>query len=199
MSEDKRRHPRMIVNLPVKAQVGASVVQDLNVTDISANGMQIQSPDFDTLKTGFDAAENKAHFELRLDARMAWVQNDSDNSFLTGWEFVLGSSTEERGIVLKVESDGKRQHERLALDLPIQAQVGEGDFSHLELVDISPSGMQLRCVDFDMIKNGLDPHSNRAQFTLLLEARLAWVQTGENNAFLTGWEFGEGKDEERIG
>lgn len=199
MSEDKRRHPRMVVNLPVQAQVGATVVQDLNVTDISATGMQVQSPDFDTLKAGFDAAENKAHFELRVNARMAWVQNDNADSFLTGWEFVLSSSTEDRGIVLEVENEGKRQHDRLTLDLPIQAQVGAVDLGHLELVDISPSGMQLRCGDFDLIKEGLDPHSNRAQFTLLLDARLAWVQTGESKDFLTGWEFGEGTGEERIG
>ena len=49
MSEDKRQHPRMIVNFPVQAQVGEIVVEDLNVTDISATGMQIQRADFDTL------------------------------------------------------------------------------------------------------------------------------------------------------
>ncbi len=199
MNSDKRRHPRMIVNLPVQAQVGPEVVQDLRVTDISATGMQIQSPDFDTLKSGFDTVENQAHFELQIDARMAWVQNANDGSFLTGWEFVFGHSEAERGVVLKVESNGKRRHDRLTLDLPIQAQVGNGEFENLQLVDISPSGMQLRCADFDLIKTGLGPHGNHAQFTILLEARLAWVQTVENKNFLTGWEFGIDEDEKRIG
>jgi len=189
----------MVVNLPVQALVGASVVQDLNVTDISATGMQIQSKDFDDLKAGFDNVHNKAQFELQLNARMAWVQNDRADSFLTGWEFLFGHSDTDRGIVLDMESEGKRRHDRLDLDLPIQAQVGEGDYQNVGLVDISPSGMQLRCVDFDIIKKGLDPHTNSAQFTVLLEGRLAWVQIAENNDFLTGWEFGTDSGEERIG
>lgn len=199
MSDDKRRHPRMIVNLPVQAQIGDVVVEDLQVTDISATGMQIQSTDFDTLKGGFDTARNQAHFELQMDARLAWVQNESDDSFLTGWEYVFGRSSADRGIVLQVETDGKRKHDRLNLELPIRAQVGEGGFEDLELVDISPSGMQLRCLNFDAIKAGLDPTGNRAQFTIMLEARLAWVQTAENKDFLTGWEFGNDLGEERIG
>ncbi|MBT3603096.1 MAG: PilZ domain-containing protein [Candidatus Latescibacteria bacterium] len=199
MSEDKRQHPRMIVNFPVQAQVGEIVVEDLNVTDISATGMQIQSADFDTLKGGFDTSLNQAHFELQMDARLAWVQNASDGSFLTGWEFVFGRSNTDRGIVLKVEPEGKRRHDRLSLELPIRAQVGAGNFEELELVDVSPSGMQLRCMDFDAIKDGLEPTGNRAQFTILLQARLAWVQTAENQEFLTGWEFGEDTGEERIG
>jgi hypothetical protein len=199
MDSDKRRHPRMIVNLPVQAQVGQEIIQELRVTDISATGMQIQSPDFDTLKSGFDTIENQAHFELQMDARMAWVQNANDGSFLTGWEFVFGHSEVERGVVLKVEADGKRRHDRLSLDLPIQVQLGESGFESLQLVDISPSGMQLRCADFDLIKTGLGPHGNKAQFTILLEARLAWVQTVENKDFLTGWEFGMDNKEKRIG
>ena len=71
--------------------------------------------------------------------------------------------------------------------------------NELELVDVSPSGMQLRCMDFDAIKDGLEPTGNLAQFTILLQARLAWVQTAENQEFLTGWEFGEDTGEERIG
>lgn len=199
MEKDLRRSPRMIVNIPVEAQVGASGVQVLSVTDISATGMQIQSQDFETLKAGFDTTQNQAHFELHIDARMAWVQNDGDGSFVTGWEFSFGRSDAERGVKLSVESDGKRRHERLNLDLPIQAQVGQGKLADLELVDISPSGMQLRCSDFDVIKDGLDSHSNRAQFRILLDARLAWVQTAENNDFVTGWEFGAQIDDSRIG
>ena len=66
-------------------------------------------------------------------------------------------------------------------------------------MDISPSGMQIRCADFDMLKAGLDVHTNRAQFSILLVGRLAWVQTGENDENLTGWEFDVETGEERIG
>jgi hypothetical protein len=69
----------------------------------------------------------------------------------------------------------------------------------VEVVDISPSGMQIRCADFDMLKAGLDVHTNRAQFSILLVGRLAWVQTGENDENLTGWEFDVETGEERIG
>lgn len=199
MNQDQRRHPRLMVNLPVQAQVGRIDLKNLKVTDISATGMQIQSSDFEALKGGFDATHNRAHFEIQIDARMAWVQNDRNGAYLTGWEFVFARSAQERGIALAVEPNGKRKHDRLSLELPIQAQVGDGEYEELELVDISPSGMQLRCVDFEMIKEGLDLHTNQAQFNILLEARLAWVQTAENNDFITGWEFGDDVGEERIG
>ena len=107
MSEDKRQHPRMIVNFPVQAQVGEIVVEDLNVTDISATGMQIQSADFDTLKGGFDTSLNQAHFELQMDARLAWVQKCFRWVILDGlgvrfWAF-------EHGPRHRVESRTRRQ------------------------------------------------------------------------------------------
>jgi hypothetical protein len=77
----------MVVNLPVQAKVGVSVVQDLNVTDISATGMQVQSTDFEVIKVGLDPQSNRAEFTILLAARLACVQTTEDNVFLTGWEF----------------------------------------------------------------------------------------------------------------
>ena len=49
----------MVVNLPAQARLGETRVANLSVTDISSTGMQIQSPDFDTLKNGFNTAHNE--------------------------------------------------------------------------------------------------------------------------------------------
>lgn len=198
MAQDKRRHHRLMVNLSVQGQVGHGDVRDLKVVDISPSGMQIQSSDFETLKTGFDAQNNRAEFGLQIMARMAWVQNSPDGHYLTGWEFVLGGA----GVVgpeVSGEADGKRRHQRLQIELAVKARVGAGDYADVEVVDISPSGMQIRCADFDALKGGLDVHTNTAQFSLLIVARLAWVQTGDNEDYLTGWEFDVDTDEERIG
>ncbi|MDP6038133.1 MAG: PilZ domain-containing protein, partial [Candidatus Latescibacteria bacterium] len=178
MGQDKRRHQRLMVNLPVQAQLGSGDVQSLDVVDISPSGMQIRSSDFETLKRGFDAQQNHAEFGIQILARMAWVQNNVDGDYLTGWEFVLGDSGGNRGLAdeePEPETENRR-HSRLQIELAVQAHVGSGKYENVEVVDISPSGMQIRCTDFDMLKEGLDVHTNRAQFSILLEARLAWVQ-----------------------
>ncbi|GEM_PF-775928 len=201
MGQDKRRHQRLMVNLPVQAQLGSGDVQSLDVVDISPSGMQIRSSDFETLKRGFDAQQNHAEFGIQILARMAWVQNNVDGDYLTGWEFVLGDSGGNRGLAdeePEPETENRR-HSRLQIELAVQAHVGSGKYENVEVVDISPSGMQIRCTDFDMLKEGLDVHTNRAQFSILLEARLAWVQTGDDDAYFTGWEFDVDTDEERIG
>ena len=124
MTEDKRRAPRMVVNLPAQARLGETRVANLSVTDISSTGMQIQSPDFDTLKNGFNTAHNEAFFELHIDARMAWLQNDGGHSFLTGWEFVFTSPATQTTQGLEREEKNKRRHDRLTLELTIQGHVG---------------------------------------------------------------------------
>ena len=201
MGQDKRRHQRLMVNLPVQAQLGSGDVQSLDVVDISPSGMQIRSSDFETLKRGFDAQQNHAEFGIQILARMAWVQNNVDGDYLTGWEFVLGDSGGNRGLAdeePEPETENRR-HSRLQIELAVQAHVGSGKYENVEVVDISPPGMQIRCTDFDMLKEGLDVHTNRAQFSILLEARLAWVQPGVDDSYFTGWEFDVDTDEERIG
>ena len=198
---NQRRHDRLAVQLPVRAQVDRSDYHQMKVIDISPSGMQICSPDFEILKQGFDPQHNRAEFEILLSARMAWVQNEPDDYCLTGWEFVLGDSSVVIGISASEdeEADNKRRHPRLLLDLPIQAQVDRGEYHEMDVIDIGPSGMQIRCEVFEVLKRGIDVHSNVAEFEILMEARLAWVQTGEENEFLTGWEFEVEGGEERIG
>ena len=127
------------------------------------------------------------------------MQNNAEGDFLTGWEFVFGATSDPNSNALDDNKDGNRRHSRLQIELAVRARVGTGEYEDVEVVDISPSGMQIRCADFETLKSGLDVHTNKAQFSLLIFARLAWVQTGENGEFLTGWEFDIETDEERIG
>ena len=86
MSEEKRRHARLRIHLPIQAQVHGDM-HVLDVADISPSGMQIQSRDFEKLKSGFDVNRNRADFEIEIVARLAWVQNAPNGDFVTGWEF----------------------------------------------------------------------------------------------------------------
>lgn len=188
MSAEQRRHKRLDIHLPVRAQNGLGEGLDLEVMDISASGMKLRSRDFDALKRGFDVQRNLASFDILIPARMAWAQPD-DGAYLMGWEFVLPVAKGERGSLPDGESGGKRRHPRLPIALSVRAQVSGGGYQAVEVVDISPSGMQLRCQKMDTIQAGMDAEANRALFSLCLSAHLAWVQEGANGVFLTGWEF----------
>ena len=95
--------------------------------------------------------------------------------------------------------DDKRRAQRLRMDLPIQARFGEGEHLDLEIVDISATGMQIRSDDFDVLKDGFDSQHNAATFEIRLTARLAWARPEDDGAFVTGWEFNRGDEEELIG
>ena len=195
---NQRQHERLLLNLPIQAQVGQGEYQDMEVVDISPSGMQIRSESFDVLNRGFDTQQNQAEFEIRISAHLAWVQNSSTGDFLTGWEFDRGEGPSTR----KAETDAaeeKRRHARLEINLPIEAQVGEGNFQEMDVVDISPSGMQLRVKEIDPVEGGADARHMRMVFDIRIEARLAWVQTGNKDEFLTGWEFDVDTGEARIG
>jgi hypothetical protein len=95
--------------------------------------------------------------------------------------------------------DNKRSTERVRLDLPIQARVGEGDHLDLEIVDMSATGMQVRTENFDVLKGGFDSQHNQATFEIKIEARLAWARPEQDGTFVTGWEFDRDTGEELIG
>ena len=96
-------------------------------------------------------------------------------------------------------AENKRRHERVRMDLPIQARVGEGDHLDIEIVDISANGMQIRTDNFDVLKDGFDSQHNVAAFEIRIMARLAWARPDTDGTFVTGWEFNRGSDEEMIG
>ena len=97
------------------------------------------------------------------------------------------------------DDDDKRQNQRLRLDLPIQARVGQGEHLDLEIVDMSGSGMQIRSTNFDVLKDGFDTQHNIAAFEIRIVARLAWARPDEDGSFVTGWEFNRDGSEELIG
>ncbi|MCZ6635622.1 MAG: PilZ domain-containing protein [bacterium] len=85
--DDKRGATRLEMGIPIQARIGDSSHIDLEILDISSNGMQIRTKDFEVLKKGFDADQNLATFEIRLVARLAWARPEEDGTFVTGWEF----------------------------------------------------------------------------------------------------------------
>ena len=95
--------------------------------------------------------------------------------------------------------DNKRRNERVRLDLPIEARVGEGDQLDLHIVDISSTGMQVRTENFDVLKDGFDAQHNTARFEIRIVARLAWARPDADGSFVTGWEFDRDDGEARIG
>jgi hypothetical protein len=99
------------------------------------------------------------------------------------------------------ESDAseKRKAQRLQVDLPIHARLGEGEAQPLEIVDISASGMQVRSRNFEVLKNGFDSQHNEATFEIRILARLAWARPEDDGSFVTGWEFNRNEAEPRIG
>lgn len=85
--EERRRAERLELELPIRGRVGDGDFHDLEVVDIGVGGMQIRSPDFESLKAGFDQGGKVARFEIHVTARLAWAQPGDDGTFLTGWEF----------------------------------------------------------------------------------------------------------------
>ena len=95
--------------------------------------------------------------------------------------------------------DERRTAERLVLELPILGRVDGSDHLDLEVVDISKGGMQIRCPDFEELKESLASGSNQARFEIHITARLAWAQPGDDGEFLTGWEFGDAEADKPTG
>lgn len=78
----------------------------------------------------------------------------------------------------------QRKHSRMRLELPVEAQVDGGGFRNVQIVDISPTGLQLWTDDathFDQ--------NSEVEFEVRFKAKLAWSQPMEDRSHLTGWEI----------
>ena len=95
--DERRRAHRLQLRLPVQARVGEGEYRDLEVLDIGIGGMQIHSPDLESIKEDFDSQHNRAQFEIRIVAHLAWAQPDGEGGFLTGWEFDADDGEERMG------------------------------------------------------------------------------------------------------
>lgn len=95
---DKRRHPRIQIELPVHARLGDQKTIILQLADMSARGMQLRlkTDDFETLRKMAQEENQNNCFEIRIAARLAWVMPDADGTFTTGWEFNVLDDQEQR-------------------------------------------------------------------------------------------------------
>ena len=98
-----------------------------------------------------------------------------------------------------VSDSDKRRFQRLQLGLPIQAKVGDAQHLALEIVDISASGMQIRCEDFEALREGFDAQHNRATFEIRITGRLAWARPQADGSVVTGWEFERDDADPQVG
>ena len=82
------------------------------------------------------------------------------------------------------ENVDNRRQPRLRLELPVEAQVNGGGFKDVQIVDISPTGLQIWSDSISSFpKDGLH------EFEVRFKARIAWTQPMEDRSFLTGWEI----------
>ena len=82
------------------------------------------------------------------------------------------------------EKDESRSQPRLRLELPVEAQVNGGGYKDVQIVDISPTGLQLWTDDLAQFSDG-----GAQEFEVKFTARMAWTQPMEDRSFLTGWEI----------
>lgn len=93
---EKRRHPRIRINLPIHARARCELPLILQLWDIGPQGMQLRitRADFQTLGK---AEEPFSQFEIQIKARLAWVRPDEGGDLNTGWEFDLLEEDERIG------------------------------------------------------------------------------------------------------
>jgi hypothetical protein len=77
-----------------------------------------------------------------------------------------------------------RGRQRLKLELAVEAQVGGGGYRNVQIVDISPTGLQLWTDDVSHFSSG-----EFQEFEVKFTARRAWTQPMGDRSFLTGWEM----------
>ena len=96
-------------------------------------------------------------------------------------------------------SDERRQKDRLLMHLPVQIKVESGELIDLELVDVSPRGMQVRGDTLSIFQERPDFSDQQVEFEVRVVARLAWVEAQDDGTFAIGLDLGRGDDGPRIG
>ena len=81
------------------------------------------------------------------------------------------------------DDDENRRQPRLRLELPVEAQVNGGGYKNVQIVDISPTGLQLWTDDVSHFSEG-----EAQEFEVKFTAKIAWTQPMEDASFLTGRE-----------
>ncbi len=98
-SSDKRQHPRIQIELPVQVHGETERPLVLQMSDISAQGMQIKMTrsDFEALQKPGEKEGMSSFFEVQITARLSWVRPDVDEGLTTGWEFDFMEDEERIG------------------------------------------------------------------------------------------------------
>lgn len=72
----------------------------------------------------------------------------------------------------------------MRLELPVEVQVDGGGFRNVQIVDISPTGLQLWTDDTTDFES-----ASTVEFEVRFKAKMAWSQPMEDRSHLTGWEI----------
>ena len=98
-SSDKRQHPRIQIELPVHVHGETERPLVLQMSDISAQGMQVKMTrsDFEALQRPGEKEGMSNFFEVQITARLSWVRPDVDEGLTTGWEFDFMDDEERIG------------------------------------------------------------------------------------------------------
>ena len=101
-------------------------------------------------------------------------------------------------------AEDKRRSPRIKVEFPVEVRLDESTI-HLQSADFSSRRMQLVISSSDIdpfvksIGEGPKIQEQEILFEIRLPGRLAWIQSGPEGPFNTGWEFSLQLDEERIG
>ena len=87
MDQENRRSPRLKVNIPIKVKAENGELLDMELVDISSTGMQVLGDSLAILKKRSDHPSQRVEFEVRIVARLAWVEPQPDRTFAIGLEF----------------------------------------------------------------------------------------------------------------
>ena len=95
MEDESRRSQRLRIDLPIKVRTDTGELLDMELADISDTGMRLLGDSLGILKHNSDQHSQHVEFEVRIVARLAWIEPKPDKTFAIGLEFDRGSDGEE--------------------------------------------------------------------------------------------------------
>ena len=84
MSDERRGRERLQINLPIQVKVASGETVDLELVDISSNGLQVRGDTLSIFAQQPGANNQQIEFEVRIRARLAWVSPQDDGTFAIG-------------------------------------------------------------------------------------------------------------------
>ena len=84
MSDERRNNERFVMNLPVSVKVASGETIELELVDISSTGMRVQGDTLSLFEQRPGANNKRLEFEIRVSARLAWVEVEPDGTIALG-------------------------------------------------------------------------------------------------------------------